>query len=251
METLRSRYVPEFRIAVTIGGQPPLSGVQIAPATYTAQNMRNYGVVSTRSNGAVLCSVRQLRNGGTWSAAADLTEANVFAFALRFTDSQQLSSLDFYGQGTGLFGRRILYVNNLSLAGVIDSNLSGNTVRLTSGTDVALTDAASVSAGIPGVQFVAGDYTQFQAGRLRAGTAITFPINQPIPSPAQRAALDLSSEPRGSYVLRLQGAAPQQERVVLDPAIAGDSINGVIEIFRDTWNAPAQPRNYTLNFTIV
>ncbi len=249
MESVRWRYHPEFRINVTLDGQLPDAGVQLFPTEFSRMCMKNYGVIARTVGGTIICSVKQYHNGVTWIPTVPLSSPCVFGFVLTLSSDGTVPALDFYAQGNSTFGRRILYLNNLSSTGVIDSNLIGSNVRLTPSADVALTDAGSVCGGIPAVLFTPGTFTQFRAGKIRAGAPISFGINQPVNATDQRASLNMTLQPKGSYVLRLEGGTPVQERVIIDPIISGKEVSGVIEIFRDTWHTPAQPRNYNINFT--
>jgi hypothetical protein len=251
MESIRWRYQPEFRINVTIEGQPVRDGLTILPSFQSLGYMQDYGAIAQMRNGVLLFSIKQRHNGVTWVPAIPITTPFPFGFALQFTAESGVSSLDFYGQGTTTFGRRILYLNNLSPAGVIDANIVGNTVRLTPAADVALSDFGSISSGIPSLDFTPGSFTQFRAGKIIAGAVVTFTTNQTIAPTDHHASVDMSSAQTGSYLLRLEGGSPIQERVVIDKRLAGRKVHGYVEIFRDVWQAPLLPRNYTLNFTAV
>ncbi|HLF64386.1 MAG TPA: hypothetical protein VI603_11565 [Saprospiraceae bacterium] len=251
MESIRWRYQPEFRINVTIEGLPVISGLQLIPTFQSCVYMQNYSAITQSRGGTLLFSVKQNHNGVTWIPAIPLTTPFPFAFGLRLNGENPISPLDFFSQGNSTFGRRILYVNNLSPAGAIDSNLIGNNVRLTAAADVSLTDSGSLSAGIPSAEFTPGTFTQFRAGKVRAGSAVTFTTNQTIANTDRRASFDMTLRERGSYVLRLEGGAPIQEFVVVDTSSAQSAIIGIVEIFRDAWLAPLLPRNYTINFTAV
>lgn len=249
MESIRWRYQPEFRISVTLNGQLMHAGIRLSPSAYSRVTMENYCVLSTPTGGHLVCSVKQRYEGINWVPAIPLTSPVVFAFVVRLTGDVPFPELDFFGQGSAVFGRRIFYANNLSAAGAIDSNLAGNAVRLTPAADVAQTDAGSICGDITGVQVMPGAFTQFRLGRIRSGAPVAFTHTHIVAASENRVSLDMSAYPRGSYLMRLEGSTPVQERVCIDPVSAGQDLVGVIEIFRDIWHVPAQPRNYTVNFT--
>lgn len=251
MENIRWRYHPEFRIQVTVDGTPAGTGMQIIPSPASKVMMDKYGVIFRATNGSLVCHVKQHHNGVTWSPAIVLTEPIVFSFLIQFTQEMPVDDFLFFSQGTSTFGRRVFYANNLSGTGVIDSNLAANNVLLTPGNDVALTDTGSITSGIISRQFSAGTFTQLRVGKIKSGASINFSINQPIAPTQTQAGIDLTLYPKGSYVLRLEGGSPLQEKVFIDEASTSGNTSGVIEIFRTTWHVPLQPRNYSINFTTI
>ena len=250
MDSIRWRYHPEFRINVTVDGNPAI-GAQIIPSPVSENISDNYGVIFTSANGSLICHVRQHHNGVTWNPAIPLAEPIVLAFALEFTRELPVDDFLFYSQGTSTFGRRIFYANNLNASGAIDSNLAANAVRLTPGVDAALSDNGSVSGGIISKQINAGAFTQLRVGKIRPGGPLSFTINQPIPATQTHAGINLTLQSQGSYVVRLDGGAPVEEKVFVDVQSSSGNTSGIIEIFRDTWFAPVQPRNYNVNFTTI
>ena len=251
MENIRWRYQPEFRIQVTVNGTLAGPGLRIMPSPASKALMDKYGVIFRSTNGSLVCHVKQHHNGVAWNPAISLAEPIVFSFLIQFTQELPVDDFLFFSQGTSTFGRRIFYANNLSATGVIDNNLAANNVRLTPGNDVAVTDTGSLSSGIISRQFSAGTFTQLRVGKIRSGASINFSINQPIAPTQTQSGIDLTIHPKGSYVIRLEGGSPLQERVFIDDASTSGNTSGVIEIFRTTWHVPLQPRNYSVNFTTV
>lgn len=248
METYAWRYHPEFMIRILVNGQDAGEAVKLLPAPASAGIMQNYGLLTRPVPGGLVGYVRQHRDGVNWVPAVDITEARGFAFWLIVQQGAEFPLPDFFDQGSQAFGRQIFYANNLSATGAIDSNLSGNVVVLTSAPVVGDTERGALSSYILSASVAPGDFTQFRAGRILAGAPQGFSITQPVAPTQSKVGLDLSLLPKGAYVIRLEGGSPVEERVFFDQQATGAAVNGIVEIYKDAWQAPPQPREYSIDF---
>lgn len=237
------RYQPEFRINVLINGTSAGDAVKVMLSPAAAAVCRNYGVITRAVPGGLVAYMRQHPNGITWVPAADLTQPVTFTFWLVISHA-----VDFFDAGTQRFGRHIIYANNLSAAGAIDSNLAGNTVQLTAAAAAGNAERGALSTFLLSAAVTPGDYTTFRAGRIAAGAPVSFTVNNPVAPAQSSVGLDVSLLPKGAYVIRLEGGAPVQERVVFDQLASGSEVNGIIEIYKDAWHMAPQPREYSINF---
>lgn len=244
MERLSWRYHPEFQIRILIDGVSAGSAVMVRAVD--SPSFRNYGLLARANDGGMVCFVKQTESGGVWQPAVPLNTPTLFAFWVNFE-----GVLPFFSQPRPFFGPAIFYANNLSLAGAIDANLVGNSVSLTAGADAGATEIGAAMTSVFSAEVPAGDYTQISAGKIRLGAPVSFSINQAIAAEQTRVGLDLSLLDRGAYVVHLDGAVPHEERGVSDQRLVLSQARGVIEIYRDAWLSPVQPREYTVNFLSV
>lgn len=243
MNVIAWRYHAEFRIRMQINGTDAGDDVIVKQSLSTAETFRNYGVLTRPVPGGLVAFVRQHHNGVSWVPATPIALPIVFAFRLMFRDKP-----DFFDSGVQTFGSMIFYANNLNAAGAIDSNLAGNVVRLTAAAAVGNAERGALSTNVLSANFDAGDYTALRAGKITAGAAVSFSINNPIAADQTSAGFDLSLSPKGAYVVRLEGGSPVQERVVFDQPAIGAGAAGIIEIYKDAWHMDPQPREYSINF---
>ena len=248
MEELAFRYQAEFNISVQVNGSPAGDAIEILPSPGSQQLLNNYGLLVKPIPGGAMVFVRQKLSGVNWVPSVTLTQPVKFSFWFIVRQGADVAFLDFFKQGTQRFGRQILYTNNLSAAGVIDANLAGNVVSLTAGAAADNAERGALSNYIVSLQIAPGDYNMIRAGEIKAGAPVSFPISDPITAAQSSVSLDFRQLNKGAYVLRLEGAVPVQERVVFDQVAAGSEVNGVIDIHRDNWFMPAQPREYRINF---
>lgn len=242
MEVHAWRYHPEFRINVLVNGESAGDTVTIIPSPAASAVFRNYGVLTRAVPGGLVAYVKQHRAGVVWQPAVALTQATAFPFWLSI--QQQV---DFFASGTRRFGRQILYANNLNASGAIDSSVVGNTVRLSAAADAGDAERGALSTFILSTNVNAGAFTALRAGKIAAGAPVGFSINEPITAQQTVTGIDISLHPKGSYIVRLEGGAPVQERVIFDQQAAGSNTNGIIEIYKDAWLMAPQPREYSIN----
>lgn len=243
MNVIAWRYHPEFRIRIQINGTDAGDDVIVKQSPSGADAFRNYGILTRPAPGGLVAFVRQHHNGVNWVPATPIALPVVFIFRLLLRNKP-----DFFDDGAQRFGSMIFYANNLNAAGAIDSNLAGNVVRLTAAAAVGNAERGALSTNVLSTSFDAGDYTALQAGKITAGAAVSYSINDPIAADQTSAGFDLSLSPKGAYVVRLQGGSPVQERVVFDQQAIGSDAAGIIEIYKDAWHIDPQPREYSINF---
>lgn len=248
MDINRYRYRPEFRIIVTIDGQPT-NRVALSPVGISDHTFQAYRVITKKSDGSIGVFAEQRNNGGGFVPSVDLTSTESFLFKLSCDDIA--GSLNFFAQGDTRYGQRIFYANNLNAAGAIDATVVAETMRLTPAANVSQSDQASITAGIFSTTITPAAFSDIQAGKIRAGGPVSFSNSQPVQATASSAGMDLTLSPHGSYVIRLNGGGPVLERLILDPFLTKQGTHGIIEIFRDAWLLLPQPRTYTINFTTV
>jgi hypothetical protein len=248
MEPIAWRYHPEFVIRILIDGEGAGDTVEVQPSATTAGALHGYGMLTRPLRGGLLCCVRQRHTGTGWVAAVAIERPVVFSFWLKLRQGEGRLLPAFFVDGTQRFGRKIFYANNLSAAGAIDVGGAGGSVRLTQAARAGAAERGALSGALLSTSFTAGEFTQLRAGAVRAGAAVSFTIAQPIVAEDVRAGLDFSLRPKGAYVVRLQGSPSVQERVVVDQAAVRAEVGGVIDIFRDDWHLPAQPRVYRADF---
>lgn len=243
MNVIAWRYHPEFRIRIQINGTDGGDDVILQPSPSGAEVFRNYGILTRPAPGGLVAFVRQHHNGVNWVPASPITIPVVFAFRFFIR-----SSPDFFDQGTQTFGSMIFYANNLNAAGAIDSNLAGNTVRLTAAAAAGDPERGALSTNVLSASFDPGDFTALRAGRITPGAAVAFSINHPIAAGHTTAGLDVSLLPKGAYVVRLEGGSPVEERVIFDQQAIATNTGGIIEIYKDAWQIAPQPREYSIDF---
>lgn len=248
MEEFSWRYRAEFNITVLINGAAAGDAVTVVPSPLTEQSLKNYGLLVKSIPSGAMVFVKQIRSGVNWVPAVTLTQPVKFSFWLMVQQGSDVAFLDFFNQGTQRFGRQIVYADNLDAAGAIDANLAGNVVSLTAGPAADNTERGALSNYLVSVAVTPGDYNMIRAGEIKAGAAVSFPLSDPLAATESTAALDFRLLNKGAYLLRLEGAVPVEERVVIDEVAAGAEVNGVIDIHRDAWLLAAQPREYRINF---
>ncbi len=243
MEKIVWRYQPEFRISIKINGTDAADAVKVVPAPSFPTPFKNYGVLTRNVPGGAVAYVRQFKQGAGWVPEVNLTAANTFTFWLYLQ-----RKVDFFNNGSQRFGRQILYANNLSAAGAIDSNLAANVVQLTTAAAAGDTERGALSTFLLSSAVNPGDFTAFKAGKIAAGAPVSFSVNTPVAPTQTSVGLDVSAMPKGAYIVRLEGGAPVQERVIFDQVASGSAVNGIIEIYKDAWQLGPQPREYSINF---
>lgn len=243
MDVYAWRYQPEFRIGVLINGASAGDAVKVMLSPAAAAVCRNYGVITRAVPGGLIAYMRQHRSGVTWVPAVELTQPITFTFWLIISHT-----VNFFNTGNRRFGRHIFYANNLSAAGVIDSNLAANRVRLTAVANAGNAERGALSTFLLSADIIPGDYNTFRAGKIVAGAPVSFTVNDPVAATQSNVGLDVSLLPKGAYVVRLEGGVPVQERVVFDQQANGSTTNGIIEIYKDAWHMAPQPREYRINF---
>jgi hypothetical protein len=243
------RYRAEFMIRILINGQNADETVRLAPSPSTSVMMSNYGLLTRAVPGGLLAYVRQSFDGVDWTPVVEFEESAAFSFWLLVRRGADFQVLDFFDDGSQVFGRQIFYANNLSATGAIDSNLAGQIVTLTAGNQVGNTERGALSTYLLSAEIAPGDFTLLEAGKVAAGLPVSFSISQPIQPNQSTVALDLRLLPKGMYVVRLQGPSPVEERVVFDEEAARADLNGIIEIYKDAWQTVPQPREYRIDFS--
>jgi hypothetical protein len=243
------RFRPEFVVQVQIDGQSPGDTITLHPSVSTAGALRSYGLLTRPLPGGLLCSARQRHTGTGWVPAVPLDEPVVFSFWLKLRQGEGRALPAFFADDAPRFGRKIFYANNLSASGAIDAGAASGSVRLTQAARVGAAERGALSGALLSTRFTPGEFSQLRAGAIRAGAAVSFSITHPIAPDDERAGLDFSLRPKGAYVVRLQGGPSVQERVVVDQATLRAEVSGVIDIFRDQWLLPAQPRVYRADFS--
>lgn len=251
MEGWKWRYHPEFRVHLMIDGQPALEAFNIVAITRGRTSFDNYGLISRPYPSGIVCHQLQKPDGNNWIPAVDLTQAERFQFWIFKTPTMDLSALTFFASASGSFGRPTLYANNLDATGSLDTNLVGNTVSLTSGNAAANSERAYATAPIIGTEITPAAFTELRAGQVLPGGPVTFSVIEQINVTHTRASLDLTLEPAGAWTIELNGGAPITERAVVDQRFASSNAIALVEIYRDAWLSPPQPRNYQLNFSTV
>lgn len=247
METLAWRYHPEFTIQLLINGQDAGDTIRLIPAPSDATTFQRYGLLIRNISGQLTLFVKQRHNGTSWIPVASLSQPVVLPFWLQVNHTAAAIP-DFFRQGKQQFGRKILYANNVSGTGAIDANVNGNTVTLSAAAAAGNTENGALSPFLLSAAITPGTFNFIRAGRIQPGAAVSFSINQPLESTQTRAALDFRQQVAGAYVIKLDGGSPVEERVVINDQAALTGVNGIIEIHRDTWHLPSQPRIYQLNF---
>lgn len=249
MEELAWRYHPEFNLFVLINGQPAGDVIEVIAAPSSEKVIDNYGLLIRPVPGGAMAYVRQKPSGANWVAAVDLMQPIKISFWLMVRQGTDIAALDFFELGSQRFGRQILYTDNLSASGAIDSNLVGNVVSLTAAPSAGNTERGALSTELLSAVIVAGDYTMIKAGKIVAGAAVSFPITDPISATQSNVSLDFRQQDKGAYVIRLEGAVPVQEHVMIDEKAVGSELCGIIDIHKTAWQLAAQPREYRINFS--
>jgi hypothetical protein len=249
MEELAWRYHPEFNLSVLINGQPAGDSIEVVAAPSSEKIIDNYGLLIRSVPGGAMAYVRQKLSGVNWVAAVDLTQSIKISFWLMVRQGADIAFLDFFEQGAQRFGRQILYTDNLSAAGVIDANLVGDVVSLTAAASAGNTERGALSNELLSTAIVPGDYTMIRAGKIVAGAAVSFPVTATIAATESNVSLDFRQQDKGAYVIRLEGAVPVQEHVMIDEKASGSELCGVIDIHKNAWQLAAQPREYRINFS--
>lgn len=251
MEEFAWRYHPEFRISLLVDGQRVGNALKLIPSPASIHTMQNYGLLVKTIPGGAMGYVKQYHNGTNWVPAVAIAQPCTFSFWLQVMQGSGFQFPDFFNQQNQHFGSPIFYANNLSATGVIDSNISGNVVQLTSAPVVSDTEKAGLSNYLLSTSVTPGDFTLIRAGKIMAGAPVNFSISDPIASSQSRVTLDLRLLSKGIYVVRLEGTSPVEERVVFDEKAALAGVNGIIELYKDAWQIPAQPREYRIDFPSV
>jgi len=247
METLAWRYHPEFTVQLLINGQDAGDSIRLIPATSDAGIFERYGLLAKNISGQVTVFVKQRHDGIAWIPVASLSQALVLPFWLEVNHAAARIP-DFFRQGKQRFGKKILYANNVSGTGVIDANVNANTVTLSAAAAAGNTENGALSPFLLSAAITPGTFNFIRAGRIQSGAAVSFSINQALASTQTTASLDFRQQAAGAYVVKLDGGSPVEERVVINDQAALSGVNGIIEIHRDTWHLPPQPRIYQLNF---
>ncbi|MBO9150665.1 hypothetical protein ACFOTA_00475 [Chitinophaga sp. GCM10012297] len=248
MEKIVWRYIPEFRISIRINGADPGETFRLRPSPASAETVRNYGLLTRTVPGGLVAYMKQHHNGVTWVPAAPITQPILFSFWLTVNSGQPFPSIDFFETGAQQLGRKIFYANNLSAAGAIDANLAANTVVLTAAAAAGNAEQGALSGLLLSKRVTPGAFTQIRAGKIAAGAPVSFTLNDPIAATQESVGLDLRLLPGGAYVVRLEGGAPVEERVVFDQRAAGGEVSGMIDIYKNVWHMAPQPREYSINF---
>ncbi len=246
MDVIGFKYQPEFIIRVRIDGEDAGDQVQLMPSPLTIDTINNSGLIIKSTPGILTAHLRQNFDGTNWVPAVDLTEPRTFSFWAIIKTGGNFKSIHFLNANNQVFGRKIFYTNNLSDSGIIDSNLSGNVVLLTS---TSYNEHGSLSSYLMSADITPGVFTQFKAGKLEAGGPVTFSISEIIDSSQTNVELDLRSLSKGAYTLKLEGTAPVAEHVVFDQEAVLSEVNGIIDIYRDAWLLSSPPREYRIDFT--
>lgn len=247
MEKLVWRYIPEFRIRIRINNADPGDGVRLILSPLSEAAAANFGLLIRSSPGGLTAFCKQHHNGVTWVPATALTQPVQFTFWL-IIDKARAALPDFFEQGTQQLGRRIFYASNLTAAGVIDANLAGNLVTLTATANAGNAENGALSGYLLSRKVTPGAFNQIRAGKIAAGAPVSFTLSEAVAPLQERVGLDLRPHPRGAYVVRLEGGAPLEEKVVFDQNAATADVCGVIDIFKQAWHLAPQPREYSINF---
>ena len=194
MEELAWRYHPEFNLFVLINGQPAGDVIEVIAAPSSEKVIDNYGLLIRPVPGGAMAYVRQKPSGANWVAAVDLMQPIKISFWLMVRQGTDIAALDFFELGSQRFGRQILYTDNLSASGAIDSNLVGNVVSLTAAPSAGNTERGALSTELLSAVIVAGDYTMIKAGKIVAGAAVSFPITDPISATLSNVSLDFRQQ---------------------------------------------------------
>ena len=248
MEKIVWRYTPEFRISIRVNGNDPGETFRLRPSPASAETIRNYGLLTRAVPGGLVAYMKQHHNGIAWVPAAPITQPILFSFWLMLANGKPFPSIDFFEQGTQQLGRKIFYANNLSAAGAIDANLAANTVVLTAAAAAGNAERGALSGFLLSKRVTPGAFTQIRAGKIAAGGPVSFTLNNPIAATQETVGLDLRLLPKGAYVVRLEGGAPVEERVVFDQQAVGGEVSGMIDLYKNAWHMAPQPREYTINF---
>jgi hypothetical protein len=249
MESWKWRYHPEFRIQLLVNGLPAEREFNIVSVNTVRNAFKNYGLITRDCAGGIDCHQLQKPDGSNWVPMVDMTEPTCFDFWLLPKAGVDISGLAFFANADPVFGRSVLYADNLDNNGDIDSAIVGGVMPLNAGPSVGSEERASVSHPIVSTDFTAGAYTEIRAGKIRAGSAIVFTESEAIDINDTSASLDFSSLNPGVWRVELVGLTPVIEPVVIDPQFARSDALGHISIYRDAWLTPAQPREYQLNFS--
>lgn len=251
MEEFAWRYHPEFKINLLIDGQGVGNILKLVPSPTSVDMMRNYGLLIKSIPGGAMGFVKQYLQETSWLPAVDIAQPCMFSFWLQRGQDTGFQLPDFFNEQNQCFGSPIFYANNLSATGIIDGNIGGNVVRLTSASIVSVTEKAGLSNYLLSTSVTPGAFTEVRAGKIVAGAPVNFSFSDAIVSTQSRIALDFRSRPKGAYVIRLEGTSPVEERVVFDEKAGLAGVNGIIELYKDAWQIPTQPREYRIDFPSV
>ncbi len=246
MDVIGFKYQPEFIIRVRIDGQDAGDQVQLMPSPSASESFNNSGLIMKATPGIITGYVRQNYNGTNWVPAVDLTEPRVFSFWAIIRLGTNFKPIHFFGSGNQVFGKRVFYVNNLSGSGAIDSHPTGNVVSLTpAGQD----ERGSLCPYLLSVKINPGAYSLLKAGKIEAGSPVSYSISKTIDSKQTSVELDVRSLPKGAYAVKLQGSIPVEEHVIFDQKALLSDVNGIIDIYKDAWQLSSQPREYRIDFS--
>lgn len=256
MEIFAWRYEPEFILTTLIDGQPAGERIDVVPAAVNdpaAGNDLTAGPATAGSSfiirkegGRAAVFGRRLREGTSWVPPFEGGLPVTFTFWLKVRPGTPFR-LPVQNESPAIsFGLPVFYTSNLSGTGEVDPGLAGNAFELPSAAaaeNTAVLCTRTPSAGIP-----AGEYTVIRAGKVRAGEPVDYHFSETLGSSRNEAALDFRLLPGGTYMVRLEGAADLNKRLVVNETALAAGMHGVVDIYRDSWRAPAAPLEYRMNF---
>lgn len=247
METFSWRYQPEFIIAVLINGQPA-EEISMLPSAAAGKALDNYGFITRTTGGKLTGFGKQVLNGADWAPAYAIDRPLLFSFWLSTRPGNPFRMPGIFDDPAPRFGKPVFYANNLSATGEIDAGLAGNVVELLPDPPLSDEGKAALATYTPSATIPSGEYTAVKAGRISAGAAVEFQLSSPI-SPLQgEASLDLRSFPGGAHLVVLEGSPSVQEKLIPDEAALAAGVQGIVDIYKDAWRAPAEAIEYRINF---
>ncbi|QEC53866.1 hypothetical protein EDD80_10839 [Anseongella ginsenosidimutans] len=247
METFSWRYQPEFIIAVLINGQPA-EDFSVLPSAAARKALDNYGFITRTTGGKLTGFGRQVLNGTNWAPAYAIDRPLSFSFWLSTKPGDPFRIPGIFNDPVLRFGKPVFYANNLSTTGEIDADLSGNILELLPDPLLADEKKAALSTYTPAAAITPGQYTAVKARKISAGAAMEFYLSRPI-SPLQgEASLDFRPFPGGAHLVVLEGSPSLQEKLIPDEAALAAGVQGMVDIYKDAWRAPAEAIEYRINF---
>lgn len=254
METFAWRYEPEFILTTLIDGQPAGERIDVFPAAVSdpaadkdvtaggRAGERNF--IMRKESGRLAVFGRQLREGASWAPAYEDGLQVTFTFWLKVPPGASFL-LPVEGPAVS-FGRPVFYANNLSGTGEIDSGLTGNTFELPSA--AAEENTAALCTRTASAMIPSGEYTEVRSGKVRAGAPVDYHFSEGVQPSETTVELDFRLLPGGTWMVQLEGSPDLTERLVVDEAALAAGVQGVVDIFRDSWRAPGDPIEYRMNF---
>lgn len=247
------------------GGAEPLFAV--IPTTDCVQTLRRYGLIfKPLSPGAAIIAEKRFQPDGSKATLRPIRSLTSFSFILQLKEAALLNQVAPYVMRNGsgeiipvelpsFSGRsRILYFNNLSASGQIDSDLEFipppedvdfdlSSRKLSIQDMVSADDLASLA---PNVFSLTEDparvsLLQLQSIRPDGDTMLT----EPITAQKRRVEVDV---PSGAYRLIRTGPGGGEERIYAGSQLLGGAVFGLIEIFKDDSINYGSVINYQIEF---